>query len=205
VPEIATSPQARVQAIDIDRRRPRRGRGYEEWVGAQVLFVLAGMLAALLALAVAPRASTMALRAINTEPARCLALGTAGAIGLTLLNGVNSALFATIIWIPAGLLVALATALVFLYGGLLGIAYVGSLVGRWVGVPPRGFFAAATCGLVFLGLLNCIPVVNAVSLLIETGAFVMGLGALIVTGMGSDPDWLTGRLAEAARAFRSEE
>src|SRR5205085_5560750 len=71
--------------------------GSDEWMRAQIAMIICGLLAALLALIVAPRASTMTIAAIDSEPARCLVLGIFGLGALALINVINAELNATVI------------------------------------------------------------------------------------------------------------
>ncbi len=164
---------------------------HHDWLMALLFLVLAGCVASLLALVVAPRASMMAVAAIESEPARCLIVGFLGMLGLTLIGAVNEELNRTIVWAPVGVLVELASGLLSLYSLLLGIVFMGGRVARRLGGRAPGFFARAALGFLFLGLVALVPVVNAFVAFVALGAFLLGLGGLIVTGFGQDPGWLT--------------
>jgi len=203
-PEPPATPEPR-DAPEAPRPLPlRHGPGFGEWVAAQVFVVLFGLLFALLALTLAPRATTLAAAILDSEPIRCLVVGAMGLAGLGVLNVVNGLLFYTVIWIPAGMVLAVLSGLVVVFSTLLGVAFLGGAIGRRLGWKGLSFYGRTATGLVALGILNCIPVVNLGSLAAQTIAPVLGLGALIITGFGRDRDWLSTRLADAGRAFHED-
>ena len=180
---------------------PRRGFG--DRVGAQVFMVLCGLVSTLLAMVLAPRATRLAISAIDSEPVRCLVVGAVGLAAMGALNTINTWLFATVVWIPIGLIIAVASAGIFFLSGLLGIAFIGGLVARWIGWGVPRFFGRALVGFIFLAILNLVPIFGAATFLLDLIAFLIGLGGLIVTGLGRDPHWLSKRLAHASRESRA--
>jgi hypothetical protein len=166
-----------------------------DWLAAQVFFVIIGSLFALLFLVVAPRASTLAVAAIDYEPLRCFILGIVGLGALAVVGWMNEILFSTVIWAPFGILVSMMSGVVFIFSIVVGIAFVGGMVARRFGWRVPGFFGRAALGFITLALLNCIPVVNFASAFIQMIAFLVGLGGLIVTGFGRGPSWLSSRLS----------
>lgn len=201
-PELSDSaaPEAPAPPAEIDDSPPasiahvfhvsRRG-----WLEAQIFFIVMGLLLTLFVLVVAPRASTLAVAAIDAEPLRCLILGLVGMWGLMVINAVNEALFRIVIWAPFGIFIALISGMVFFFSGILGVTYVGGFMASRLGWRMHGIFGRALLGFVTLALLNLIPVLNFGSAFVQMSAFLMGLGGLIVTGFGRGPHWLTHRLA----------
>ena len=165
------------------------------WLEAQIFFIVIGLLITLFALVVAPRASTLAVAAIDSEPIRCLILGLVGMWGLMVINAVNEALFRISIWAPFGIFIAMLSGVIFIFSAILGITYVGGFMASRLGWRAHGIFGRALIGFVTLALLNLIPVLNFGSAFVQMSAFLMGLGGLIVTGFGRGPHWLTHRLA----------
>jgi hypothetical protein len=167
---------------------------YRDWVSAQLFMIIAGLIVTLIVLVMAPQASTTVLAAVDAEPLRCMIVGGAGMFALSIINYINGQLFQTIIWIPFGLAIAVLAGITFIYAGLIGTVYFGGPVARKLGWRVPGFFWRSALGLCGLAILNCIPFVNLGSLLIEAFLFPVGLGALIITGFGRDPGWLTKRM-----------
>ena len=198
--EAAKRPKAPERSLAT--RILRRDFSYGDWVAAQIFFVIFGLLAALIALALAPKTTTLAVAAIDTEPARAAVVGFLGLALLGIVSTVNRALFGTIVWIPFGTMVELASTVTILFSGLLGIAYFGGVLQKRRRPGVRGFFSRAALGLIAIALFNCIPGVNAASLFLQLIAFILGLGGLIITGFGRDPDWLSKRLNAAGREWR---
>ena len=188
-----------VASQPLVQRILRRDFSYGDWVAAQIFLVVCGLIAALIALALVPRTTTLAVAAIDSEPARAAVVGFIGLTALGVVNALNGALFGTVIWIPIGTMVALASTVTFLFSGLIGIAYFGGVLQKRRRPGVRGFFSRAAFGLAAIALFNCIPGVNAASLFLQLIAFVLGLGGLIITGFGRGPDWLSQRLSSAGR------
>src|SRR5687768_17200568 len=67
--------ESKPQSESLVARIVQRRLDYGEWVAAQVFLVICGMLAALIALALAPRTTTLAVAAIDSEPARAAVVG----------------------------------------------------------------------------------------------------------------------------------
>src|SRR5207244_20126 len=105
----------------VQPSHPHHDPGWGEWVGSQLFFVACGFIFALLALIIAPSASVVAVRAIDSEPLRCLIVGVVGAALLGIANAVNVALVHTIIWIPAFLIIAGVSAALSIYASVLGV------------------------------------------------------------------------------------
>src|SRR6185436_3344309 len=96
-----------------------------DWLAAQVFFVIIGMLFALLALVLAPKATSLAVAAIDYEPLRCFVLGIVGLGAMAVVGWVNEILFSTVIWAPFGILVSMITGVIFIFSVVVGIAFVG--------------------------------------------------------------------------------
>ena len=171
---------------------------YRDWVAAQIFMVIAGLIVTLIILVVAPQASTVVLAAVDAEPMRCMIVGGAGMFALSIINYINGQLFHTIIWIPFGIAIGVLAGITFIYAGLIGTVYFGGPVARKMGWRVPSFFFRSMLGLLALAVLNCIPFLNLGSLLIEAFLFPVGLGALIITGFGRDPGWLTKRMHRRA-------
>ena len=197
-----TWPGPKTETRSLVARIVQRRLDYGEWVAAQIFLVVCGMLAALIALALAPKTTTLAVVAIDSEPARAAVVGFLGLAALGVVNFINGALFGTIIWIPFGTMVALASTVTFLFSGLLGVAYFGGILQKRRRPGVRGFFSRACLGLIAIALFNCIPGVNLAAFFLQMIAFVLGLGGILITGFGRDPDWLSKRLSAAGREWR---
>jgi len=194
--------ESKPESETLVARIVQRKLDYGEWVAAQVFLVICGLLAALIALALVPKTTTLAVAAIDSEPARAAVVGFMGLSALGVINFINSILFGTIIWIPFGTMVALASTVTFLFSGLLGVAYFGGILQKRRRPGVRGFFSRAVIGLVAIALFNCVPGVNLASFFLQMIAFVLGLGGILITGFGRDPDWLSKRLSSAGREWR---
>lgn len=171
---------------------------------AQGMFLLT-LLASLLAVAVVPSARREAVLArLQADPARVF--GAGALLGLTApaaLVVLTALLVITVIGVPVALLLALAVAV----ATVLAVAVTGLLVGRRLFSRPQGGAAgrsdalAVTVGLCVLhsvaflaSLLNLLgaplPAVIAVFVLalsVKAVALALGLGALVMTRLGTRP------------------
>jgi hypothetical protein len=178
------------------------------WFVGQVSLLLFGLAAGLALLIVAPQATRSAAAAVAFNPARCLAVGGVAGVGLLFIALFNVGLLDVLkmIWAPFGFAIALLSGALLLSGWVCGLRFVGDALARRFGRPESRIhpYAAAGLGLAALIGLSCaLGVVNwrlvpfglAAQLLV---AF-LGLGAVCITGFGSDPDWLTKQLQSGSR------
>lgn len=183
---------------------PKKG----DWFGGQFALLTFGLIGGVILMVVAPRATHQITGSVAAEPARCLVVGGLGAVGMLVLSLANAALFhspARLVWAPFGAVVALAPLAVLAVGWLCGLRFAGDLVARRFGQSQNG----SLYGRMALGLIGFFAVnlllgalgMGGVGLLTEFVFALMGLGAVLITGFGSDPDWLSLRLRGDARWF----
>jgi hypothetical protein len=186
-------------------------RHKEDWFGGQVALLLLGIVGGLVALIVAPRATHQVASRISLEPARCLVVGGIGAVATVVVLSVNAGLLHSpvrYLWAPFGVVIALLPALALAFGWLTGMRFAGDIVARrfaHLNNPGRLYtrmalgLAAFFLAKVILGSLSI--GLGMVVLLLEAVVALMGVGAILITGFGSDPDWLSDRLRGQARWF----
>lgn len=172
---------------------PGSAQRVRDMVRGQLFLTLFGLVGLLVSLVVAPRATRIAAEALAGQPGSCLAWGVPALLAVGGIEAVNALLFRTVVWIPVGVVVLAAGAVLVVYGGLLGMVYVGGHVLRRFGRSEAGIFARGAAALVLFGVLNCLPVAQAFSVLLELLLFVLGAGALLRTGLGHDAHWLDRR------------
>jgi hypothetical protein len=184
---------------------PRR-----EWLQGQLALLLVGLVGGLVALIAAPRATQQCATFIALEPARCLVIGGIAAALALVAAGFNAILLNSpvrLLYAPFGMLVLGLLLLPLAFGWLCGMRYAGDIVARRLGKTGRGgLYSRLALGLTtffflnwFLGSLH--GFLGACGLLVQFIVALMGLGALIITGFGRDPDWLGARLRGESRWF----
>lgn len=188
---IATVPRAEAQA---------KANSSEHWRSGQFALLLLGMLGALILNLVAPRAAAQASNAVGLEPARSVVAGILAALALGLVTFINAGMIQSplgFVWAPVGFVVVSATLVLIGYGWLCGMRFLGDAIARRLGQTQSGaFFWRTTLGLMtcfVLGLLPFSPL-NIVVTLVQTALSVMGLGALCITGLGTQSNWLGTRM-----------
>jgi hypothetical protein len=139
---------------------------------------------------------------VATDRARSLAFGLIA----VLLLAPCLMLGAAVVHSPLGLILspfvaafALLCAGLLIYGWLCGMAEVGFLLQRKLGVRQGSWFAQTTFGLGGFFLVNLIlgsvwKSLGVCGLAIEGLVALMGLGAVVISGFGADPHWLSARL-----------
>lgn len=183
----------------------------DDWFGGQVALLLLGIVGGLVALIVAPRATHQVASRISLEPARCLIVGGIGAVATIVALSINAGLLNSpvrYVWAPFGVVIALLPALALAFGWLTGMRFAGDIVARrfaHLNNPGRLYtrmalgLAAFFLAKVILGSLSL--GLGMIALLVEAVVALMGVGAILITGFGSDPDWLSDRLRGQARWF----
>lgn len=177
----------------------------------QFALLVFGLFSALIMMVIAPRSAHLVSQRISLEPARCVVVGGLSALGLMAAQFINVGLFRSpiqLLWAPAGFLFAVASVVALVYGWLCGMRYVGDFVARRMGQVGNagGLYLRTALGLgaffaadSLLGLISTNLMV--VGLLAQVFVAIMGLGAVITTGFGADPNWLSMRLRGEARWF----
>lgn len=166
------------------------------FVLTQGLFLMT-LLAALVAVAVSPSARLAAVLArLRGDPARVFGVGALLTLTAPLVLAVLTALLIiTIIGVPVALLLALGVAAVV----VLALSATGVVVGQKLGAAGRPAPLAVALGLVVLHLASFVAslanllgapqgvVVSllVLGLLIKSAALALGLGALVLTRLGS--------------------
>lgn len=173
--------------------RPRASGRAADMVRGQIVVTLLGLVGLLIALVIAPRATRIAAEALANQPGRSLVLGVPALLLLGGIEAINAVLLHIVVWIPVGVVVLAAGGVLLVYSGLLGMVFVGGHVLRAMGRGEAGIFGRGALALILLGILNCLPVAQVFSILLELLLFVLGAGALVVTGLGHDPLWLDRR------------
>lgn len=199
-------------AWPMQRSRAPRSIGRLEWFGAQFGLLLFGLLGALIMQLVAPRAGRRTAERIESEPGRCLATGAIGALAVLTVLIFNGALMGSlvgIIYAPFGAVIALALAAILAYGWLCAMHTVGDFFAARSGRRIGDMLAARVAiGLLAFFVINsalgAMPggvgtALGGFGLALQTVVAMAGLGALLMTGGGTDPDWLEARLRGRAR------
>lgn len=173
------------------------------WSGQQLALLLLGLLGGLVLLLAAPRATQQMTGALALEPARCLVVGGIGALGMLFVAFTDGALMHSplgLLWKPFGAVVAIVLLLALAAGWLCGMRFAGDLVARKLGRADSGsLYGRMALGLGAFFLVNLVlggisRTLGTAGLLLEALVSLMGLGALLITGFGSDPNWLSARL-----------
>ncbi|HZO87164.1 MAG TPA: polymer-forming cytoskeletal protein [Chthonomonadaceae bacterium] len=187
-------------------------QGHDDWFGGQFRLLLLGLISGLVVMLIAPRAAQQVASAISEEPARCLVVGGIGAALLLVVVTLDCALMHSVlklVWAPFGALILLAPVPILLFAWVCGMRFAGDLVARrLLGRAENSgkMYSRIALGLIafFLAcalLGSILPALGRIALLVECLIMLMGLGAMIVTGWGSDPNWLSRRLRGEARWF----
>jgi hypothetical protein len=171
------------------------------WVGAQIALLLFGLLGAMILLIAAPRAAQESAARVSLEPARCLVVGIVAMLAGLLVVALNAVIMNSALgtlYAPIGAVVALAPLVALGYGWLCGMRFTGDLVARKLGRQSKGtLFGRIALGLGLFALASILlgRNIGAVSLMLEFAVAVVGLGAVTITGGGTDPNWLDQRLS----------
>jgi len=186
------------------RLRTEPPANQHNWPGGQFALLVLGLLGALLLRIAAPRATEEIAEAVALRPGRCLLVGGASALVIALVLTANAVLLKSesgfgMVWKPFGVAIAIAPFIPLMLGWLAGMRYIGNLVARRLGRPEQaGLFGRMVLGLflffavnLFAGLLN--EGLGVIGLGLECVVAVMGLGATLMTGFGTRPEWLTAR------------
>ncbi|HZT41387.1 MAG TPA: hypothetical protein VFA07_04330 [Chthonomonadaceae bacterium] len=195
LPPPAAPPQVNTPA---PAAKPGHHRG--SWPGQQFAILLLGMLGGLVLWLIAPRATEQASGTIVQEPARCLVVGGIGAAGMLFAAVADGALMHSplgLLWKPFGAVLAFALLVTLAFSWLCGMRFAGDLIARKFGQTSAGHaYGRMALGLLAFFVVNMVlgAWLGVVGMLVEALLALMGLGALFVTGFGSDPQWLSARL-----------
>ena len=164
----------------------------KDWFGQQFVLLLLGLIGGLIIRFTAPRAASRVAEKARMEPARCLLIGGASAIGLGVVSLVNAIIMHTalrVVWTPVCLLLVFATLSSLAYGWLCGMRYVGDLL-----APPRSrtsgsFYRRMTMGLGLFFMVDVMfgsisPALGTLGLLTQFAVALMGLGSAVLTRGG---------------------
>ncbi|MCS6777072.1 MAG: hypothetical protein RMJ43_05185 [Chloroherpetonaceae bacterium] len=175
----------------------------EDWRGNQIALFMLGLIGVLVMRLLAPRATVTATEVVALDPGRALVMGLLGALGLLVAALINALIARSpvgMVWSPVGVLVGVTAVILLGAGWLCGMRLAGDLIARRLGWRSEG----AVYPRIALGLLGfCLAKLLAYGvsswlggavLLLEAAFALMGLGALILSGFGSNPDWLHARL-----------
>ncbi len=179
----------------------------QSWSGGQFALLFVGLMSALIALIIAPRATLHTSETVSLEPGRCLAFGSIGVLGMLFLLGFNYVLMASplrVIWLPIGAGVATAGIAVLAFGWVCGMHHVGLWFSRRFGRGSGSVYTHIAIGMVGFFLINVLlggisTGLGVMGMFIEFGLALMGLGAALVSGFGVDPNWLTARMRGEVR------
>ena len=180
----------------------------QSWAGGQFALLLAGLLASLIALVVAPRATEHTGEGLAKEPARCLVVGVVGAAAMTLALAFSYSLMLSplgVIWKPLGAAFAGLCLGALGFGWICGMRYVGQWMARRLGRGGSvGIYLQCALGLGAFFLANVVAGgvhrgLGVMGLMAETLLALAGLGAALLSGFGADPNWLTARMRGEVR------
>jgi hypothetical protein len=175
-----------------------------DFSGNQFGMLLFGLVGGLILFLVAPRATEQATDTLASGSGRCLVVGAMGGFGLLVASLVNAMAMKSpfsLLWSPIGTLTGILTLIVLTFGWLCGMRLVGDLVAK----KFRRYEEGHLLGRIALGLIVfCFAKLllfavggswlGGAALVLEAIVAVMGLGALLVSGFGTNPDWLGARL-----------
>ncbi len=191
--------------------QPHAPQKKEDWFGGQVALLMLGAVGGLVMLIAAPFSTQQVSKQVAQEPARCLAIGAIGAVGMVAVLFVSTGLRQTplgLLWAPFHFVIALIPVLALVFGWLCGMRFAGDLIARKFAhnYDPGKLYNRMALGLVTFFLVNVVLGslsywMGGVSLLIEFLVALMGVGAMLITGLGSDSDWLTRRMHGETRWF----
>lgn len=207
-PEVLTSANAFTLRPETRRAAPSQSeRGSN--VGSAIALMLLGLVCGLVLLFVAPRSTQQTAALIALEPARCLIIGALGALAGLVVLTVNAGLTKALglFYAPFSLIVAIVPAVILVTGWLCSMRYAGDILTRRMGKNDRGsLYPRMALGLVAFCMAQVIlgglhPWLGGIVLLIQFGLSLMGLGAILISGFGRDPDWLGARMRGEARWF----
>ncbi len=174
-------------------RRTESGR--QRWVKGQIAITLLAILAAMIGLVAAPKALTRVTDTIQREPTRAL---VAGAVALTLvglLAILNWVLCFTMVWIPFAVVVLALMIVTFIFSLLAGLGFIGGMAQLRLRHRTGSLFWRIVLALAVFLILNCLPVIGIFFMISELMLILMGLGALLITGLGREENWLGAWLA----------
>ena len=194
-------------ALVLHAQEPKQ-RVKENWAGGQFALFLVGMLAGLIALVVAPRATEQTGESLAREPGRCLVVGAMSGAGMLLFLSLSYGLMKSPfspVWTPvaAGFAGLCLGALAF--GWVCGMRYVGQFLARRLGRSGSvGIFLQFAFGLGSFFVVTAVlgsfsHGLGVLGLLLEFLLALTGLGAAALSGFGADPNWLTARLRGEVR------
>jgi hypothetical protein len=169
-------------------------KDFGEHISALLMYFLYMMGAAIVVAAVAPRATAVSVRAADQEAARCLITGFMGFVGIGLAMAANGWLMRFAFWTPFAIVLIVLAIAVGYYAWILGLAFVGGRVSERLGWGEAGFIGRVAIGLGLFCVASLIPFIGAWTGFVELLAWIVGLGSLVVTGLGSHPNWLGDKL-----------
>lgn len=202
---IVTHVESRPGPAAITRMpHPAGAAKQNDWAGNQFLLLLFGLIGGFILLLVAPKATEQATDALSLEPGRCLLVGAVGAFGLLVVALVNAMAIKSpvgLLWSPVGTLLGILTLIVIAFGWLCGMRLMGDLVAK----KFRRYDEGHLLGRIALGLIAfCFAKIllyavggywlGGAGQVLEVVVAMMGLGAAMISGFGSNPDWLGARL-----------
>jgi hypothetical protein len=177
---------------------PRQG-----WATSQLYLGVFGLLGGLILSVVAPHATRRTCAIAALERGRSLAIGIIGAAGIAVivLCGswlLKSPLHGLALPVIAGVDLLFAVAIAF--GWLCGMAMVGEFLQErlrghrsctWYGQLATGLLAFCLVNLLLGGISSFL---GGIGLFFMALFALMGLGAAVISGFGSDSNWLSARL-----------
>lgn len=181
-----------------------------DFIGGQFALLLLGLVGGFVLLFVMPRGTQQTAALIALEPARCLVVGGIAAVSGLLVLTLNAGLMKSalgLVYAPFGAVIAIGLPVILACGWLCGMRWAGDIAARKFGKNDRGnLYARLALGLVAFFLLNSLlgmlhPWLGAVGLTFEFGVALMGLGAIVISGFGKNPDWLGSRMRGETRWF----
>jgi len=173
-------------------------RERHSWAGGQFGLLVLGLLGGLILQFAAPRAANRTADRLAAEPRRCLVVGALTSFLLLAILGVNLLLLHIpllgLLWSPFGLLIATLPPLLLGCGWLAGMRCTGDVVARKFGNSQTGsLYGRIVLGLFSFFLLNALcgsmsRGLGVLGLGVEFLVALMGLGALVMTGRGTQPN-----------------
>lgn len=167
----------------------------QRWVKGQIALTLLTILAAMIGLVAAPKALTRVTDTIQREPTRALVAGVVALIIVGLLAIINWVLCLTIAWIPFAVVVLVLIIVTFIFSLLAGLGFIGGMAQMRLRQRTGSLFWRIVLALAVFLILNSMPVIGILFMVGELLLILMGLGALLITGLGREENWLGAWLA----------
>lgn len=176
------------------------------WFTQQLALLILGVMCGAVLCTTAPVATRKVSNAVALEPARCLIIGGAVALGLGMITVLNANLLShsmrlfSLVWSPFGFGLSVLVLGVLAFSWVCGLRHLGNYIASRTGNQSDGtLFGRLALGMAALFLVSLVvgsllTPLAVLGLLLQGLLTVMGLGATLITGFGREANWLGGRM-----------